>query len=74
MSSYTFTAPRAGWYRFVSGAEPEYLGDGPGEEIASAAEVVTFVFEGETRGFANSRGLTQTIPNENWITIPRDHE
>jgi hypothetical protein len=72
MSTFTFTAPRAGWYRFAAGAEPEYLGDGPGEEIASAVEVVTFLDEGETRGFANS-GSIQTVPDGDWITIPWDH-
>lgn len=70
----TFTALRAGWYRFVSGSEPEYLGDGDWNEIASTAEFITFFDEGETRGFANSGRLTQTIPNENWITFPWDHE
>jgi hypothetical protein len=70
----TFTAPRSGWYRFTPDKdEPEYLGDGPGQSIASASELVTLLAEGETVGFGNSGGA-QMITAGDWVTIPWDHE
>jgi hypothetical protein len=70
----TFTAPRAGWYRFTPDrAEPEYLGDGPGQSITSASEMVTLMYEGETVGFGNSDS-NLAIPSDAWVTIPWDHE